>query len=320
MATGHFLFGEIAVLDHAREFDDAAELELAPCTGRSGTAERGREASGLGLERALGRGERAELLGEGGVGGAAGLLDLADTDIDFLEGIANRFHQRVDGRLAFVEVAPGALLELGERGLGQLEEGLVVALQGVGREGLEGVGEARLRILKRGEFFGGGLALGVERGRETGGGGLAFGGERAEPVELGLRGGQGGAGFGELGLGAEELGTQRGFAAAQVEPDEGGAEGGGDERKEPVHGGSTGFRGSGGDSENAAARRASARISVSRGLGGLSGDSPTAERARRGWHPNRRTRRRRARTRRRAASAAATRERARGERRCLCRE
>jgi hypothetical protein len=58
--------------------------------------------------------------------------------IDFVERIADRSHQLDDGLLAPFQVAARGLLSLCEGGTGQVEEGLVVARQGVGGERFEG--------------------------------------------------------------------------------------------------------------------------------------------------------------------------------------
>src|SRR5690606_35400588 len=167
-----FLFVEVAVGGHAGELDDAAQLEFAPGAGGGDGAERGGEAGGLGLELDLGGVERLELFGEGAVGLGAGLFDEADLAVHFFEGFAQGFDEFVDGLAALFEVAGGLLAELSEGFLGEVEEALVVAGEGVGGEGLEFGGEAFVGLGEGFEAFGGGGAFGGEVG---GGGGELVG-------------------------------------------------------------------------------------------------------------------------------------------------
>lgn len=162
--AGGFLFAEIAVAEHVGHFDDAAELEFAPGARVGGGAEGGREAGGFGLQLELGGVEGAELFRKRSVGFLAGVFDGADLGVDLLEGFAEWFDEGVDRLLAFFEVAGGLLLEFAEGFAGELEEGGVVAGEGVGGEGLELVGEALVGVGERGEFFGGGGAFGSQGG------------------------------------------------------------------------------------------------------------------------------------------------------------
>jgi hypothetical protein len=112
------------------------------------------------LERSLGGREAFELFGERAVGGGAGLLDFGDLAVDFFEGLAERFDEGVDGELAFLEVAGGLSLELGEGLLGLREKIGAVGAEGVGGEGFEFGDEALVRGFLRGELGG---VLGDER-------------------------------------------------------------------------------------------------------------------------------------------------------------
>ncbi len=69
--------------------------------------------------------------------------------------------------MAAVEVHPGRLLELGERGLGEIEERLVVAAQGVGRQRRERLAQFLFRVLEERELVGRGAAFGRQLGFEA---------------------------------------------------------------------------------------------------------------------------------------------------------
>ena len=165
----------------------------------------------------MGGAERLELFAEGTVSGGAGLFEFSDLAVHFFKGLAERFHEGVDGELAFVEVAGGLRLELGEGLLGLLEEIGAVGAEGVGGEGFELRDEAFVGGTLGGEFGG---ALGVEGG---------------ELLQLGAEGGD----FGRkaevvLVEGAGALDKSRGAAVPENPGDdsaeEGGEKGGDDER------------------------------------------------------------------------------------------
>lgn len=129
-----------------------------------------------------------------------------------LERFAHRFDELVDGLLPLVEVAARRCLEAFQRGAGQFEEGRVVALQRLGREGLEGVGEFLLRLPEHLQLVLRGLAFLAQRRLQAGQLRLRF---RVAPAEFLLAGPRGGA------IGLElfdapgailELCAQRGFA------------------------------------------------------------------------------------------------------------
>jgi hypothetical protein len=93
-------------------------------------------------------GQRAHLLGQRGVGVDARLFDALDLQLELFQRGLDRRHQFADGELALVEVG----LRLGqrrllrfERGAGEFEEALVVLRQRIGRNRLEGIGEAVAR-------------------------------------------------------------------------------------------------------------------------------------------------------------------------------
>jgi hypothetical protein len=82
VSSRRFLDVEVAVLEHARRFDDTAQLQLAPLSADIGRSERLHEPSGLHLQRLLCALHRAQLLGERRVGADAVLLDLMECAVD----------------------------------------------------------------------------------------------------------------------------------------------------------------------------------------------------------------------------------------------
>ena len=77
-----------------------------------------------------------------------------------------RLHEILDGFLAAVEVHPGRLLELGQRGFRQIEERLVVLSERIGGECRERFAQLLFRILEQGQLLGGCPALGGQFGLE----------------------------------------------------------------------------------------------------------------------------------------------------------
>ena len=188
------LLGEVAVLGHPRQLDHAAQLHLSPCARRPGAAEGGGKLGGLCVHAHLDEGEGLQLLAQFAIGAFALLLQLADLDVDLVQGLAQGLHQRVDRLLADREVAGRFFMELGKRLLGELEEIVPVraqrACRKLGKLPLEPVmrrpelGHARLRTrVLCGQF---GPEPGV-CGRKLDSRG-AFGGQfPRQPRTLGLR-------------------------------------------------------------------------------------------------------------------------------------
>ena len=124
----------------------------------------------------------------------------------------------------------------GERGFRELEELLGGGLEGVGREGLEGVRELGFGAFEQRLFFGGGLEFGVEAGAEFGE--LVAEGLGVLLVALGLGGhlreaGLDFRGAAFLGLQALDAGGDfaRGGEAGEQPADEKARDGGDDERE-----------------------------------------------------------------------------------------
>ena len=155
---------EVAILDHAGHFDDAAELHFAPLAAADRLAEGFDELSGFLLEPALGLDHVADLLVEGGVGAFAGFLELTDAALDLFEGVGDRFDHAFDGLAAFLDLAFGFLLLGTEGGAGEREELFLGGAKGVCGEGFEGLAEADFGGFEEGLFLGVGLPLGLEAG------------------------------------------------------------------------------------------------------------------------------------------------------------
>jgi hypothetical protein len=166
--VGTLLFVEIAVALHAREFDDAAELDLAPTAPRDGGMEGVDEAAGLTAELVLGFDEGADLRNETFVGSGPISLHFVDLGIHAAEGFAHGPEQVVDRLLLLREIAGGALVELAELGAREIEKGLAALLQGLKAEGFEGCGELGLGAVEKREFLDGLLTFFEELGFEGG--------------------------------------------------------------------------------------------------------------------------------------------------------
>ena len=106
-----------------------------------------------------GFGEIAQLLVQAGVGVDARALDLAELAVDFRQRLFDRLHERVDGLLPLVEIALRALLELAELGGGELQERLARAVERLGGERFELVGQLGVRVGDERELVLGGFLL-----------------------------------------------------------------------------------------------------------------------------------------------------------------
>ena len=208
------MLAEVTIGAHARQLDDATQLEFAPGAGGGGGTEGGGELGGLGLQLALGGGERLELFGKLAVGAGADLFDLADLGVHLVERLPERLDERIDGLLALAQLIGGLLVELAERLAGELQELVGVFAQGVGGEGLELVREPDMR-----------LTFGGKGGLKAGGLGAQVRGVRAEGLQLG--------GEAEvLLLAAAQALVERGAAAVHHEPGESSGQQGGTEGDE----------------------------------------------------------------------------------------
>ena len=109
------LGAEVAVVDHARELDDALQLHLAPAAADVRRAERGDEAARLGAEALLPLGDRAQLLADRRDRPQALLLERLRLRLEAAERLLDRRELRVgeleQRRLALQQRVAGRGLE-----------------------------------------------------------------------------------------------------------------------------------------------------------------------------------------------------------------
>ena len=147
---------EVAVLEHARHLDDAAQLDLAPAPADVRPVAQGAdEVARLAAELLLPLGELANLVAQLGVRARARDLELLQLAVDLLERLLDRGDEMLDRLLALLELLGRLLLELLELGLRELQEGLVVRRERVGRERLHRRLERAARLLERRPSFDG---------------------------------------------------------------------------------------------------------------------------------------------------------------------
>jgi len=132
---------EIAALQHAGHLHHAFELHFAPTSPHARRPEGAGQTARLGSQLDLSFEQRADLLGQSGICSGARRLHFVYVAIYLCQRFANRPHQVGYSLLAEFQVAAGALLSSFQRRLGQIQERLVVGLQGLGRQSLEGVGQ-----------------------------------------------------------------------------------------------------------------------------------------------------------------------------------
>ena len=133
------LLEEVAVIEHARELDDALELQLAPVAAHVRLAQSLHEIAGLAVQRVQAGAERADLLVELGGGRRAIHLDLPQLDVHLLERVDQRLHHLRNRLLPLVEIRDGARLHLAQRGSREAQHRLAVLLERLGRERAERV-------------------------------------------------------------------------------------------------------------------------------------------------------------------------------------
>ena len=119
-ARDRFLFGEITIGKHARDFHDAAELDFSPAPANIWSAQGAHQISGLRLQFFLRRDERLNLGFDIAVSLAARDFHLLNLCVDFAQRFANRLHEICHGFVACVEISLGFALKALERFLGDL--------------------------------------------------------------------------------------------------------------------------------------------------------------------------------------------------------
>ena len=109
-----FLLGEVAVGEHARHFDNALELDLAPASAHGRALERGGEAARLARELGVGCAQGGDLFDQRGLACAPLTLKFGHRGAEPVEALAYGLHQGVHGLGAGVQFALGLLLEAPE--------------------------------------------------------------------------------------------------------------------------------------------------------------------------------------------------------------
>ena len=95
-----FLLHEIAVFDHAGQFDHALELDFAPAAAHRRGTQRAHQVPRLLRQLVLRARQSGDQRVQPTVGLAALLLDLTDVAVHLLQRIAHRFQQGLDGLVA----------------------------------------------------------------------------------------------------------------------------------------------------------------------------------------------------------------------------
>jgi hypothetical protein len=146
VAVESHLLAEIAVVEHARELDDATQLELSPASPHVGRLERLAELAGLALELAVGARDELEMSCERLVVAPALGLDALELLVHAREGVAQRSDERIDRRLALGELRAIRALERAETLARQRQEALARAIEGLGRERVEAIAQTPVHL------------------------------------------------------------------------------------------------------------------------------------------------------------------------------
>lgn len=189
---GGGLLVEVAVFEHAGQFDDALELDFAPASADLWGAEGLDEAGGFAVEFLLGDGEGPELFGETGVLGGAFGFPTGEALVHLMDGFAEGDEEGFETCALLFEVG----FEEGESGVAffgggaaelftvQLIAEGVLAVEG-GLELLLGVGEL---LVAGGKAFGEEGGAGAEPSGGDGGAKEEAGGQTDEEGDQGFRG------------------------------------------------------------------------------------------------------------------------------------
>jgi hypothetical protein len=134
---GMRLLGEVAVLHHAGEFDEAPQRHFAPLAAHLRAAQGGDEVTGLGAECLLTEADGLQQAADAAECLVTFLLDLGDLALGALQGFADRRHQRFDRLFPGLKVALGLAAMDVEVLPRKLEEVEAVVLQRAAREVVE---------------------------------------------------------------------------------------------------------------------------------------------------------------------------------------
>ena len=149
------LLGEVAVLQHAGQFHHPLELDFPPASAHGRLAQGLHQTGGLAVQlRQVVLKQGFHLLVERAVGVDARLFDLADALLHLRQRFGDGFHQAVHRLLTRLEFALGALLETTEVLASKFQEALVVVLQRIDGQGLEGIHQPCLRLIDQRQFLG----------------------------------------------------------------------------------------------------------------------------------------------------------------------
>src|SRR5207237_9547505 len=102
---------EIAVLKHAREFDHAPQLNLAPTATNVRRAQGLNQISSLGLQMHLRSRKRSHLFPQFGISIGARLFQFTDLAVDFLERLFPRLDELIDCALSEFQIPLSGLLK-----------------------------------------------------------------------------------------------------------------------------------------------------------------------------------------------------------------
>ena len=155
LGGGDALLVEVAVGEHAGDLDDAAELDLAPAAAHRRRAQRLDQVAGLGLEAgaAYAASDFTCSLERGVLRRCAASRPRRAWRRRVAADVADRLDEVGDRLLARLELAGGALLELAQRGPGQIEKRLTVALQRLGRQRREGLAQLLLGVAEQADLL-----------------------------------------------------------------------------------------------------------------------------------------------------------------------
>jgi hypothetical protein len=114
--------------------------------------------------------QRRDLVGQACIGAGALALGVGQLAVEVVQRREHRLHQRRDRLLARFQIEHRLLLQAGERGAGEIEEGGAIVVQRLGGDRLKGVPYLLRDSLLRCVLRRGGMAAEPERRGRPGGG------------------------------------------------------------------------------------------------------------------------------------------------------